>query len=121
MRRCPHARTAGIALLLAGLWLHVPPCSAQNLPNTPGEYLRAFDRNGDGKVSPDEYVAYLSRGFRRMDSNGDGILERDELPGRRGQPVTLRTFQANLLRQFHRLDRNHDGYLDARELTAPPR
>ena len=69
----------------------------------------------------DEYVAYLSRGFRRMDSNGDGILERSELPGKRGQPITLRAFQANLRRQFHRLDRNHDGYLDARELTAPPR
>lgn len=108
-------------LLAAGLWLQALPCDAQDFPATPAAYLRAFDSNGDGKVSVDEYVAYLSRGFKRMDRNGDGILERDELPGGRGTPITLREFQANLRRQFHRLDRNHDGYLDARELTAPPR
>lgn len=112
---------ASVVLFTVGIALHASPGSAQELPSTPGEYLRAFDSNGDGKVSVDEYVAYLSRGFQRMDSNGDGILERIELPGGRGQPITLRTFQANLRRQFHRLDRNHDVCLDARELTAPPR
>ncbi|MFC5580581.1 EF-hand domain-containing protein [Rhodanobacter terrae] len=89
--------------------------------NSRSEYLRQFDSNGDGRVSEAEYVAYMSRGFRSMDRNGDGILQTDELPGGRGQPITLTGFQDNLRRQFHKLDRNHDGYLDARELTAPPR
>jgi len=88
---------------------------------TPAEYLKQFDRNGDGRVSEAEYVAWMSRGFRRLDRNGDGVLEASELPGGRGKPITLKSFQANLRRQFHRLDRNHDGYLSARELTAPPR
>ena len=66
-------------------------------------------------------MAYLSRSFQQMDSNGDSILEPDELPGGHGKPITLRSFQDNLRTQFHRLDRNHDGYLNARELTAPPR
>ena len=97
------------------------PCAAQDFPSTPAEYLLNIDSNGDGKISEPEYVAYLSRGFQQMDSNGDGILEASELPGGHGKPITLKSFQDNLRAQFHRLDRNHDGYLNARELTAPPR
>lgn len=84
------------------------------------DFLRQFDANGDGKISVNEYVAYMSQGFQRMDSNGDGVIEASELPGGRGHPITLRTRQADLRRQFRRMDRNHDGYLSARELTAPP-
>ena len=84
------------------------------------QYLQWFDRNGDGRVSAAEYVAYMSQGFGTMDRNGDGIIGTDELPGGRGQPITLQENRDNLRRQFHRLDRNRDGYLNARELTAPP-
>lgn len=87
---------------------------------TRGDYLRQFDRNGDGKVSAAEYIAYMSQGFTRMDRNGDGVIEASELPGGRGRAITLPERQGDLRRQFHRLDRNHDGYLNARELTAPP-
>ena len=88
--------------------------------DTRAAYLQMFDRDGDGRVSETEYVNWMSRNFAAMDRNGDGILERSELPGGRGKPVTLGEFQDNLRRQFHKLDRNHDGYLNARELTAPP-
>ena len=101
-----------LALLLASL--------AASAQSTRAEYLKAFDRNGDGRVSEAEYVAWMSRGFQRMDRNGDGVLETDELPGARGVPITLKGFQVNLRREFHKLDRRHHGFLDARELTAPP-
>ena len=100
--------------------LLVPTATALHAQGSRTDYLRQFDSNGDGKVSEAEYVAYMSRGFEQMDRNGDGVISRDELPGGRGQPITLKAFQRNLRRQFHKLDRNHDGYLDARELTAPP-
>ncbi|MEO8779263.1 MAG: hypothetical protein ABI389_11415 [Rhodanobacter sp.] len=101
--------------------LFLPAATALRAQDSRADYLRQFDSNGDGKVSEAEYVAYMSRGFYRMDLNHDGILETSELPGGRGRPITLQAFQDNLRRQFHQLDRNHDGYLDARELTAPPR
>jgi Ca2+-binding EF-hand superfamily protein len=95
--------------------------SATFAQDSRAEYLQLFDANGDGRVSEAEYVAYMSRSFQSMDSNGDGTLESDELPGGRGRPITLKAYQDNLRSQFHKLDRNHDGYLSARELTAPPR
>ena len=84
------------------------------------DYLRQFDSNRDGRVSVHEYIAYMSQGFTRMDTNGDGVIEAHEMPGGRGRPITLQTRQSDLRRQFHRMDRNHDGFLNARELTAPP-
>lgn len=107
-------RLHGIALVL------LLATSATLAQDTRAAYLQMFDRDGDGRVSEAEYLAYMSRGFQAMDRNGDGILETEELPGGRGQPITLQQYQDNLRRQFHRLDRNHDGYLDAKELTAPP-
>ncbi|HEX7817551.1 hypothetical protein [Dyella sp.] len=97
-------------------WLAV----AQELPRTPAEYLRMMDSNGDGRVSEAEYVQYMSAGFYRLDVNGDGVLEPEELPGGHGHRVTLKAFQDNLRRQFRKLDSHRDGYLDARELAAPP-
>ena len=114
MNRRPYASIA--FLLLAG------SAAAQDFPPTPKEYLARMDTNGNGKVDEAEYVRYMSRGFERMDVNGDGVLDANDGPMRPGaRPVRLDAFQRDLIRQFHKLDRNGDGYLDARELSQPPR
>lgn len=93
---------------------------AEDLPRTPREYLQRMDSNGDGRVSRDEYIAYMGRNFDRIDSDGNGVLDGDELPPG-AKPVSRADYQASLASAFARQDANRDGYLDARELARPPR
>jgi len=79
-----------------------------------------MDADGDGRVSRSEYIAYMDRGFDRMDVDGNGVLEGDELPPG-AHRVTRVDHEASLAAAFARQDSNHDGFLDARELAAPPR
>ena len=84
-------------------------------------YLQRMDGNGDGRVSPDEYLQWMLYAFDRMDRNGDGVLTPDELPGGKGPALTREAHLARLAERFRRQDANRDGVLDARELAAPPR
>jgi len=94
--------------------------SAQDAPRTPREYLQRMDTDGDGHVSRVEYIAYMGRGFDRMDTDRNRVLEGDELPPG-ARRVTRAGYEASLAAAFARQDSNHDGFLDARELAAPPR
>ena len=85
------------------------------------DYLAKMDRDGDGRVSLDEYLDWVSYAFDGMDRNRDGVLTADELPGGRGKPVTREQHRARLAERFRKQDANHDGWLDAKELAAPPR
>lgn len=85
-----------------------------------GDYLARMDTDGDGHISPAEYVAWMGYAFERMDTDGDGVLATAELPGGKGKPITLEEHRRRLAERFVRQDANKDGYLDARELAAPP-
>ncbi len=84
-------------------------------------YLQRMDSDGDGKVSPDEYLQWMMYAFERMDRNGDGVLQADEQPGGRGKPIARAEQRQVILARFAKQDANSDGYLSARELMAPPR
>lgn len=122
------------SLATAGCWLclcaGVGPALAGPLPaaaagqaavETTGSYLQRMDSDGDGRISLDEYQAWMGYGFARMDRNGDGVLSADELPGGRGRPITHAAHVAQIAQRFARQDANGDGYLSAAELAAPPR
>ncbi len=79
-----------------------------------------MDTDGDGRVSRAEYIAYMGRGFDRVDTDGNGVLEGDELPSG-AHRVTRADYDASLAVAFARQDSNRNGFLDARELAAPPR
>ena len=106
-------------VLLAGIASRMP-ATAQDAPRTPRDYLQRMDTDGDGRVSRAEYIAYMDRGFDRLDTDGNGVLEGDELPPG-ARRVTRADYEASLAAAFARQDTNHDGFLDARELAAPPR
>ena len=116
----PHrpGRTHPGLLLCAGLLVS---CAAVAQVERTGDYLQRMDTDGDGRISPAEYVAWMGYAFERMDGDGDGVLSSAELPGGKGKPVTLEEHRMRLAERFRRQDANGDGYLDARELAAPPR
>ena len=101
------------------------PGFAWAFPTAPAEQLARVDVDGDGRVSAAEYRAWMSRGFRAMDVNGDGMLQPQELPPgtsfRRGQALTLAEHEARIDARFDLQDVDGDGFLDVQELTAPPR
>ncbi len=105
------ALAVGIALAAA---------AAGDVARTPQDYLARMDTDGDGRVSRDEYVAYMGRGFDRIDADGNGVLEGDELPPG-ARRVARVDYESSLAAAFARQDGNHDGFLDARELARPPR
>ena len=46
--------------------------------------IKTLDKNGDGKVSLDEFVAPMKAHFAEMDTNHDGFLQPGEMPQPRG-------------------------------------
>ncbi|MGY0800075.1 hypothetical protein ACW7G0_13610 [Lysobacter sp. A286] len=96
------------------------PASAQSRVDATSDYLQRMDTDRDGRVSLVEYQQWMGYAFERMDVDGDGVLDPDELPGGRGRPVSKARHLAALAAAFHRQDLNGDGFLDVRELAAPP-
>ncbi len=79
------------------------------------EQLHAMDKDGDGRVSKEEYTGRIP--FERLDRNGDGFLDPADAPpegGPRGERG-----RGDPEARFQELDVNHDGSLDATELKRP--
>jgi len=48
-------------------------------PPSATEIIRRHDRDGDGRIRPDEAPGRMARTFGRIDTNGDGFIALDEL------------------------------------------
>lgn len=120
--RQPSAPSRALAIASAICWIVAAGiASAQQGDLSPAGYLAKFDLDGDGRIALSEYRDYLSRGFRDMDVDRNGVLEGDELPVPGARPVRLADHLDALALGFRRQDRNGDGFLDSAELAAPPR
>lgn len=64
-----------------------------------------YDRNRDGVVSLDEFLAARRKSFDRLDRNGDGVLDFEE-------------YAASTIARFHGADVNRDQKLDPAEFAA---
>jgi len=91
----------------------------QGNPGAMLERLSGMDRNGDGKLSPDELPEPFRPMLERFDRNTDGALDREELSNlareRMGNPGDPAQLAAQMLR---RADANSDGKLSGEEI--PP-
>lgn len=84
-----------------------------------------MDRDGDGKVSEEEFRNAMMRRFSSADANRDGVLTGDEVPTHSlvvqgsagaGGEVKLEDFSASLHNVFAQYDANHDGELAGDEI-----
>ena len=98
---------------------------------------KAYDLNGDGRVTRAEFSAVRNLCFVRVDGNGDGLLTRTEIqrlregqPGAPGDPAAARPgreSEGDITREeydraggslWQFLDTNGDGLIAGMELTA---
>lgn len=96
-----------------------PPFAGDGVRAT-GDYLAKMDADHDGRVSLDEYQAWMSYAFDAMDRDGNAVLSVEELPGNRGKPISRAEHLTRLAQRFRKQDANKDGHLSAKELAAPP-
>lgn len=78
-----------------------------------------LDTDGDGIVSRDEIAAARQRLFERLDANGDGNLDAGEIEALRDAIMDRAVaMQARLGSQLRRLDANGDGTVSAEEFRT---
>jgi len=92
---------------------------------TSEQILQRMDRNGDGKVSEEEFRNSMMRRFASADANRDGVLSNDEVPTHSlvvqnsessGGQVKLEDYSASLKTVFDQYDADRDGQLAGGEL-----
>ncbi len=81
--------------------------------------LKLYDRNGDGKLGPDELLSPET--FKRLDTNGDGFVSLDELRALDKKPDEGKgvTGEAALEQHFKLADKDGDGRLSPAEYPNP--
>ena len=114
-------KTIAVAALLAATALLAGRAQAQDL-------MSFADTNMDGKVSLDEYKAFLAQGWMFIGMGADKVKLADVGPMFKsafaGVPldadgyVTEAAWNGSAAARFQAADKNADGFLSAEELTA---
>lgn len=111
------ANAARVCRMLTALLLVLSGASAADA----GDYFRAVDLDGDGRLSPEEFLERMSYAFHQRDADGDGVLAPHEQHAPGARAITLEQHRARFGAQFARQDTDRDGYLSPAEFLAPPR
>lgn len=76
--------------------------------------MRAFDADGDGSLTPDEFRTGLEGRLSEFDADGDGSLSIDEFEALHSAMV-----REQMVDRFQHLDNDGDGAVTSEEITAP--
>jgi Ca2+-binding EF-hand superfamily protein len=91
-------------------------------------FIRRFDKNGDGVLSKDEVPPSIAQRFEQLDTNGDGKLDKQEIEAflkrlrqrlatnKNAKPVAQGITVDIILKRF---DMNHDGKISREEAKGP--
>ena len=80
----------------------------------PLSYMKGFDADGDGTVSPEEMRAGQAAKLAEFDANGDGVLTIDEFENLHSAAI-----REKMVDRFQMLDNDGDGKVTAEEMAAP--
>lgn len=83
----------------------VAPVSSVTPEQREARRFARYDKDKDGRVEREEYLATRKKAFARLDADGDGRLGFDE-------------YAAATVKKFGRADRDGDGGLAAEEFVA---
>jgi len=99
-----------------------------------GSFFAKMDHDGNGTISRDEAPPHLAARFDQLDTNFDGVLDKQELAAAHGDKakhgamakmdadgdgkVSLAEFTAGALRMFSHLDTDNDGVITLAEAQA---
>jgi Ca2+-binding EF-hand superfamily protein len=90
---------------------------AQQRQPDPSRIFDKADTNGDGVITREEFHAARERMFVRLDRNGDGYIDKDDMSGRlTGRQKT----QERLAELVTQLDRDDDGRVSKAEFVDGP-
>jgi Ca2+-binding EF-hand superfamily protein len=106
--------------IVAALLMALASFSIAHAQDATGDRVfRNADTNGDGVISKDEALAARQRLFSRLDRNGDGTIDREESEGARDAIIApAQAAEARLSNAMRRLDTNGDGKVSADEFRA---
>ena len=110
-------KTATAALATMLLAVAAPAAIAQPLAGA--GILDQLDIDHDGKITRQESAAARERLFVRLDSNGDGVVDQDEVEQARQAIIDRASMaEARLSNQWKRMDKDRDGKVSAAEFQA---
>lgn len=97
----------------------LPQVGAGGMSGDFEQQFKMLDRNGDGKLSPQEVPN--PQFFKHMDTNGDGVVSKDEAKVAFAQLQAMQRAELRMSdeERFKQLDRDGDGKLSPKELPVP--
>jgi hypothetical protein len=98
--------------------LAADPASAPGAPRGEGEFFKRLDTNHDGVISKDEAAGAerIAKSFDTLDADHDGMITQDEM--RAAAEARREEMKAEVAARFKAADKNADGLLSKDEATA---